>query len=82
MSAKLKPVSTEKAVMGIESENVITFITNLKDDKNSIKKEVEEMFEVKVDEVRTSIKNNKKYAYIKLNKDTPALDLATKLGLI
>ena len=40
------------------------------------------MFKVKVKKVRTLIRNNKKYAYIKLKQDYPAIDVATKLGLI
>ena len=78
----MKPIVTEKAVMMIEKENVISFETNKNETKTEIKKEVEEMFEVKVDSIRTLIRNNKKYAYVKLNKENPAIDLATKLGLI
>ena len=78
----LKPLTTEKAVMNIEKDNVLSFITEKKTSKPEIKKEVEEIFEVKVDKVRTSIKDNKKYAYVKLNKDTPAIDLASKLGMM
>ena len=45
-------------------------------------KQVEELFEVKVNKVRTLIKGNKKYAYVKLNEKFPAIDIATKLGLM
>ena len=50
--------------------------------KREIKKQIEEMFSVKVEKVNTLVKNNKKYAYIKLKQDYPAIDVATKLGLI
>jgi len=78
----MKPIVTEKAVMMIEAQNVLTFQTDKKKTKEEIKEEIEEMFEVKVEKIRTLIRNNKKYAYVKLKKEFPAIDLATKLGLM
>ncbi|MEA3414285.1 MAG: 50S ribosomal protein L23 [Nanoarchaeota archaeon] len=78
----MKPVMTEKAVMMIESSNVMTFQTSMKKEKKDIKKEVEELFGAKVEKIRTLIKNNKKYAYVKLKGDILAIDVATKLGLM
>ena len=78
----LKPVSTEKAVMMIEKDNLLTFSTDLNSNKEEIKKEIEQLFEVKVDSVRTLRKKNKKYVYAKLNKKYPAIDVASKLGLM
>ena len=79
---KLKPIATEKAIMIIESQNVMTFETEKENTKGEIRKEVEEVFDVKVDKVRTSVRKNKKYAYVKLKKEFPAIDLATKLGMM
>ncbi len=78
----LKPISTEKAVMMIERDNLLTFSTELTKNKEEIKKEIEELFEIKVDSIRTLRKNNKKYVYAKLNKKFPAIDVASKLGLM
>jgi large subunit ribosomal protein L23 len=78
----LKPIVTEKAVMLIESQNVLTFESGLGTTKNQIKKEIEDLFEVKVEKIRVMNRNSKKYAYIKLNAKNPAIDIATKLGLI
>ncbi len=78
----MKPIVTEKAVMMIESQNILTFIVDKKMNKEEIKKEFEELFEVKVEKVRTFIRGNKKYVYVKLKKEFPAIDLATKLGLM
>ena len=47
-----------------------------------IETEVEELFKVKVIAVRTHIRNNIKYAHVKLAKENPAIDVATKLGMI
>ena len=78
----LKPVVTEKAVMLIEKENVLTFETEKQVKKDDAKKEIESIFSVKVEKIRTLIKENKKYLYVKLKKEFPALDVATKLGVI
>jgi large subunit ribosomal protein L23 len=78
----MKPITTEKAVMMIEAQNVLTFVTNKGKKKSDIKKEVESLFDVKVEKVRVSIKGNRKYTYVKLKKEFPAIDVASKLGLI
>lgn len=82
MTISLKPITTEKAVRMIEKENALTFSTDKNTARDEIKREVEMLFEVKVENVRTLIKNAKKYAYVKLKKEFPAIDVATKLGLI
>jgi len=78
----LKPIVTEKAVMMIESKNILTFSTDRQMTKPQIKKEIEELFDVKIENIKTLNKSNKKYAYVKLKKEFLAIDLATKLGLI
>jgi len=79
---KLKPITTEKAVMAIERENVLRFETGKNETRDNIKKEIEEIFKVKVEKIRTLIRDNKKQVYVKLNKESLAIDLATKLGLM
>jgi len=74
--------TTEKTVRLIEGENTIVVIFNRDYTKYRIKKEVEQKLKVKVDKVRTTIQDNKKIAYIKLNEKNPAIDIATKFGLI
>lgn len=76
------PLITEKAVRMIERENVLTFQFDKRLSKTEIKKQIEETFDVKVDKVRTLLRNNQKYVYAKLNKKNLAIDLATKLGLM
>ena len=49
----IKPIVTEKAVMLIESQNVLTFETEKEKTKTEIKKEIENLFKVKVDKIRT-----------------------------
>ena len=78
----IKPLMTEKAVMMIESQNVLTFETEKEKTKTEIKSEIENLFKVKVEKLRTLVQGNKKYIYVKLKKEFPAIDVATKLGLI
>ena len=78
----LKPITSEKAVKMIEMDNTLLFEAPRQKRKPQIKAEIEEIFSVKVKSVRTHIKGNKKYAYVKLNKANPAIDVATKLGMI
>jgi len=77
-----KPVATEKAVKMIEFQNVITLEFSRERKKENIKKEIEESFKVKVDKIRSMIKGNKKICYIKLDKKNPAIDVATKIGIM
>jgi len=78
----MKAIATEKAVMMIERENLLTFEFDKRKTKTEIKKDLEDMFEVKIEKIRTLIRGNKKYAYVKLKKEFLAIDLATKLGLM
>jgi len=78
----LKPRTTEKAVRIIELENVLIFEIPRHIGKEEIKKELETMFKVKVIGIRTLIKQNKKIAYVRFDKKNPAIDIATKLGMI
>lgn len=78
----IKPITTEKAIRLIEIENILVLEVDRRDSKTEIKKQVEEMFDVKVDAINTLIRKNKKYVYAKLNKKNPAIDVATRLGMI
>ena len=79
---QFKPVTTEKAVMLVEKSNVLAFIVSMKYSKEEIKKQFEEIFDVKVKKVRSLNHGNKKHVYIQLKKEFPAIDLATKIGVI
>jgi large subunit ribosomal protein L23 len=82
MSFILKPITSEKAVRMLDLDNVLLFEVPRKQRKEEIKKAVEETFSVKVERVRTLIRGNKKFCYVKLTKDNLAIDVATKLGMI
>jgi len=78
----MKAKTTEKAVRLIEIDNTLVMEVDRRKSKIEIKKEFEEAFKVKVDSINTLIRKNKKIAYIRLNTKNPAIDIATKLGMI
>ena len=83
MCAILHPLMTEKAIQLIEKENKIVFIVDKKATKPEIKHEIEKLYGVKVDSVNTMVdRKGRKKAYVKLSKETPATELATKLNII
>ena len=78
----MRLVTSEKAVKLIEIENVLVLEVDRRMKKQEIIKEFEEMFKDKIDSINTLIRKNKKYVYLKLNKSNPAIDIATKMGMI
>ena len=77
------PLSTEKSLRLMESENKLMFAVDRKANKREVKKAIEELFSAKVDSVNTFITpGGKKRAYVKFSVDTPAIDIATNLGLM
>ena len=77
------PLSTEKSIRMMESENKLIFVVDKHATKGDIKKAIEELFKVKVDRVTTLISpKGLKRAYIKFNSESPAIDVATQLGLM
>ena len=77
-----KVKTTEKIVKQIEVDNILVFQVDRAITKPEIKEEVEKLFDVKVDSVRTYTHRNKKNVYVRLNKEFPAIDVATKLGIM
>ena len=77
------PLLSEDAVTLLESENKITFIVNIQSDKHDIKRAVQELYEVKVRDVKTLITpEGEKKAFVRLMPDFKASDLAVRLGIL
>ena len=77
------PLSTEKSIRLMESENKLIFVVNNNTTKKEIKKALEEMFKVEVDYVNTFVSaEGEKRAYVKFSSKNPAIDIATQMGLI
>lgn len=79
----IRPVSTEKAIRMMESENKMTFVVNKQANKRDVKEAFEEVFKTTVTKVNTlNTPSGEKRAFITLSPDKPALDIATQLGLM
>ena len=76
------PLSTERSNAQIQ-HNKLTFVVDLKATKPQIKAEAEKLFNAKVSRVNTLITPQaQKRAIITFTPETPAIDIATKLGLM
>jgi len=76
------PLSTEKSIRLMESQNILMFVVDIDADKKRIKSAIEEMFKAKVENVRTHVRDGEKKAYVKFSNENPAIDIATQLGLM
>lgn len=83
MSTVIKhPLATEKIVRLMESRNTLAFVVDLKAKKQDVKQAVETLFKAKVASVRTHIIGGEKRAYVTFKQETPAIDIASNLGLM
>jgi large subunit ribosomal protein L23 len=74
---------TESASLMVEKENKLVFVVSLKASKADVKRAVEELYEVKVKEVNTQITpQGEKKAFVKLQPEYKAADVAIKLGIL
>ena len=77
------PLMTEAASLMVEKDNKLIFIVNLKAGKSDVKRAVEQLYEVKVDKVTMLITpQGEKKAFVKLNPEYKASDVAIKLGIL
>ena len=77
------PLSTEKSIRLMESHNTLIFVVDRRATKPDIKKAIEEDLKSKVARVRTfNNMRGQKRAYVTFAKETPAIDIATNLGLV
>lgn len=79
----LSPVVTEKAIDKLEKENKLTFEVRQNTTKQEIAKAVAELYGVKIISVNThKPMGSTKKAVVRLSPDTPASDVAAKMGII
>ncbi len=73
----------EKANKLMQMQNKLSLVVSKASNKISIKKELENLFAVKVDRINIINKmGGERVAIVKLKPESDAMDLATKLGLI
>ena len=76
------PFVTEKATIQAEENNVLQFIVGMNDTKDSVKKELERLYDVKVLTVNTMITpKGKKKAIVAFEQANTATELASRLGI-
>jgi len=78
----MKLKSSEKSVRLIEADNTLVIEMERRLKKPEIKKILEELLGVKIKRINVNIVDNKKIVYVKLDKKNPAIDVATKFGMI
>ncbi len=77
------PVSTEKAIRLMESDNKLVFVVDAKARRPEIKSALEEMFAIKIEKVNILIdREGNKRAIVRLAPESVALDVATNLGMM
>ena len=77
------PLMTESASLMVEKDNKLLFAVNMKAGKKDIKQAVEQLYEVKVDKITVLITpQGTKKAFVKLNPEFKASDVAIKLGIL
>ncbi|XP_057523262.1 50S ribosomal protein L23, chloroplastic-like isoform X1 [Amaranthus tricolor] len=76
------PIITEAAIKNIADENSLLFTVDVRADKKMIREAVTNFFGVKVRKVNTLIRpDGTKKAYVMLNREFNASDLAKKIGI-
>lgn len=79
----ISPVVTEKAIDELETQNKLTFEVRDATSKKDIAAAVSELYGVKVISVNTHKPMGKtKKAIVRLSPETPASDIAAKMGII
>lgn len=83
MAVILYPITSEKAVAGIERENKMTFVIDAKATKKQVKDEVEKNFKEKVSKVTTLVTSDgRKKAIVRFARPSAAPDVASKLKIV
>ena len=74
---------TEVTSRLLETENKLVFMVNKNATKRDIKMAVEELYDVTVDQVNSTITSDgEKKAFVKLSSEYKATDVAIKLGIL
>merc|ERR1712029_1316113 len=77
------PLNTESAMKKIEDHNTLVFIVDTKSNKRQIKDAVKKLYDVKALKINTLIRpDGRKKAFVRLEADVDALDIANKIGFI
>ncbi len=77
------PVSNEKSIRLMESENKLVFVVDMNATKIEIKSAIETLYKAKVVKINSHIvRSGEKVAFVKFAQSSPAIDIATNLGML
>ncbi|KAI8888048.1 hypothetical protein K501DRAFT_330093 [Backusella circina FSU 941] len=77
-----QPLNTETAMKKIEEHNTLTFLVDVKANKNQIKDAVKRLYDVEAAKINTLIRpDGNKKAFVRLTADVDALDVANKIAV-
>ena len=77
------PLSSESAIKTIEDNNTLVFIVHKKANKAMIKQSCKKLYKLNVRKINTlNTPKGEKKAYVALNKEQDALDVANKIGIM
>jgi len=77
-----RPYVTERTFDQIERENKLCFLVDDRVTKTQVASAVEALYEVKVRDVNTARTIKGKKAFVRLEEERAAADLASRLGLV
>jgi len=77
----LHPYVTEKTMNHMENTNALEFVVRRSASKQDVKQAIEEMFDVKVAEVRTKISKIGKHAIVTFASGVNAEDIGMRIGI-
>ena len=75
------PFVTEKTMNFMEKNNALEFVVKRSADKITIKKAIEELFEVKVKDVNTRVTKKGKHAIVTFDPEFKAEDIGMRIGI-
>jgi len=75
------PYVTEKTMNFMEKNNALEFVVRREANKKQIKQAIENMFEVKVKNVKTRITKNGKHAIVRFMPEFKAEDIGMRIGI-
>jgi large subunit ribosomal protein L23 len=75
------PYVTEKTMNFMDKNNALEFLVRRTANKKTIKKAVENMFEIKVKDVRTRITKNGKHAIVTFMPEFKAEEIGMRIGI-
>ncbi|MFC6766268.1 50S ribosomal protein L23 [Natrinema soli] len=82
MSVIEHPLVTEKAMNDMDFENKLQFVVNPDATKPQIRDEVQERFEISVENVNTQVTmKGKKKAIVRLSEEDDAQEVASRIGV-